>query len=187
MVDEKYIVDFITKLVVVDTKQEQVGTTTKDITEEVFIGTVEVFKEIGSGTKVPADTKTTKYKNVTSTKEDSCSYCEDETKYIWEVWTVENVYDVVTRTEIVPVYETVNIYEEQLVPVYGYRKVEKKETVKVPVYKEVKIPEYHNVTYYKYQTCTTKKGYTDIKWSYNKIDNELIGKKYKLTGNVKEV
>ena len=149
--------------------------------------TIEEFKEVGSGSYVPADTTTTKYKNVTSYKDDSCSYCEDETMYTWEVWTVKNVYDVVTKTITVPVYRTEYVYEEQQVPVYDYRIVEKKETKTEPVYTEVKIPTYENVTYYRYKTCTTKKGYTDIKWSSNKLDATLIGQGYKLTGNVKEV
>ena len=50
-----------------------------------------------------------------------------------------------------------------------------------------KVEEYKDVTYYRYKTCTVKKGYTDIKWSENKIDTSLISKGYKLTGNVKEV
>ncbi|MBQ9071636.1 MAG: hypothetical protein IJY25_00555 [Bacilli bacterium] len=187
-IKEKYISSYTTELVVVDSYEVDTGkTTTKEVTEEVVVDTIEVFKEIGSDSKVPKDTETTKYKNVTSYKDDSCSYCEDETMYTYEIWTVEPVYDVVTKTVTVPVYITEYVYEEQKVPVYDYRVVEKKETKQEPVYTEVQIPNYENITYYRYQTCTTKKGYTDTEWSYNKLDTKLIGKGYKLTGNVKEV
>ena len=37
------------------------------------------------------------------------------------------------------------------------------------------------------KTCEFKKGYTDVKWTENKIDPDLIGKGYKFTGNVKQV
>ena len=92
-----------------------------------------------------------------------------------------------TTTKTVPVYKTINVYEEQSVPVYDYRTVTKTETVSTPVYKEVKVPVYRDVTYYRSQTCTTTKGSTDIKWSNSKNDTALISKGYKLTGNVKEV
>ena len=187
-VTEKYIKSYTTELVVVDTKKVDTGkTTTKQVTEKVAVGTVEKFESIGSGTVVPKDTSVYKYKNVTADKVPTCSYCEDETRYTWEVWKVETVYDVVTKTITVPVYKTVNVYEERPVPVYGYRTVEKKEKVSTPIYEERKIPEYGNIKYYRYKNCTTVKGKTDIKWSYSKLDTGLIGKGYKLTGNVKEV
>lgn len=186
-VNERYISGYSTKLVVVDTKQVQTGTTTKEVSEKVAVGTVEKYVGIDSGSKVPADTATTKYKVLSTDKPDSCSYCENETTYIWEIYSVETVYDVVTTTVTVPVYKTVNVYEKQSVPIYDYRIVEKEEKVVKPVYMEIKLPEFSSVKYYRYQTCTVKKGTTDIKWSYSKIDSELIGKGYKLTGNVKEV
>lgn len=184
---EKYISSYTTELELVGTKDIRVGTTTKEVTEKVAVGTVEKFDYIDSGTVVPKDTATEKYKNVTADKVPTCSYCEDETKYTWEVWKVETVYDVVTKTVEVPVYRTVNVYEEKTVPVWSSRIVEKKEKVSTPIYEERKIPEYINVNYYRFKTCKTEKGITDIKWSYNKLDTDLIGKGYKLTGNVKEV
>ena len=61
------------------------------------------------------------------------------------------------------------------------------EVVEKPVYKNVKVPVYKDVTYYRQKTCTFIKGSTDIKWSSSNMDSSLIGKGYKLTGNVKEV
>ena len=56
-----------------------------------------------------------------------------------------------------------------------------------PIYKDVKVPVYGNVTYYRQKTCTFIKGSTNLKWSSSNMDASLIGKGYKLTGNVKEV
>ena len=99
---------------------------------------------------------------------------------------LENVYDVVTTVKPVTVYKTVKEYKEVKVPVYDFRTVEKEETISTPIYEDVKIPVYHDVTYYRQKTCTFTKGITDIKWSYSKLDSKLLGKGYKLTGNVKE-
>lgn len=186
-VNERYISGYSTKLVVVGTKDVQTGTTTKEVTEKVAVGTVEKFVGVDSGTKVPQSTSTTKYYVISTDTPDSCSYCENETKYVWEIYSVETVYDVVTKTVTVPVYKTVNVYEKQQIPIYSYRTVEKEEKITVPVYEDKKIPEYHDVTYYRSKTCTTTPGTTDIKWSYNKFDSDLISKGYKLTGNVKKV
>ena len=185
---ENVVVGYVTELVVVDTKQVPTGkTTTKTVTEKVKVGTVEVYAGIGSGTKVPSNTSTTVYKNVTVDTSDSCSYCNDKTGYTWEIWKIEPVYDVVTTTKEVPVYKTVNVYEEKEKAVYDVKVVDITEVVEKPVYKEVKVPVYEDVTYYRQKTCTVKKGSTNIEWSYSNIDSNLVGKGYKLTGNVKEV
>jgi len=183
---EKYIAGYITKLVVVDTKKVQVGTTTKETTEKVQVGTVEKFVGIGSGSSVPKNTSTKVYKKVSVDTSTSCSNCANETIYTWEIWNIEPVYEVQTKTTNVPVYKTINVYEQQEVPVYDYKTVDVVETVTKDVYKEVKVPVYGDVTYYRQKTCTVTKGYTDIKWSNSNQDATLIGKGYKLTGNVKE-
>lgn len=184
---EKYIVDYLTELVVVDTKKVQTGTTTKEVTEKVKVGTVEVYAGIESGTKVPQSTSTKVYKNVTVDTSASCSYCEDETGYTWEIWNVEPVYDVVTKTVTVPVYKTINVYGEKTTPIYDFKLVDITEEKVTPIYKDVKVPVYGDVTYYRQKTCTVKKGSTTIKWSTSNLDSNLIGLGYKLTGTVKEV
>lgn len=184
---EKYVVDYLTELVVVDTKQIQIGSTTKEVTEEVQVGTVEVYQGIDSGSRVPTDTDETIYKVVSTDKPATCSYCEDETIYTWEIWSIEPVYDVVTTTKEVPVYKTINVYEEKTTPIYDFKTVDITEEVETPVYKDVEVPVYEDVTYYREQTCTFTKGSTTIKLSYSKTDTDLIGKGYKLTGSVKEV
>ena len=185
---ESFISHYTTELTIVDTKQVKVGTTTKEVTEKVKVGTIEKFVGIDRGTKVPDSTSTTIYKNPVSTdKIETCSYCNQETEYTWEIWSVEPVYDVVTKTVTVPVYKTVNVFEEKSVPVYDIRNVDVIEEKVTPVYKTVKIPVYEDIKYYREKTCTVTKGTTSIKWSTNKMDFDLIGKGYKLTGNVKEV
>lgn len=186
-VTEKYVSGYTTKLVKVGTKEVQIGTTTKTVTEKVAVGTVEVYSGIGSGTKVPANTSTKHYKVISTDKATSCSYCETETKYTWEIYDVETVYDVVTKTITVPVYKTIDVYEEKVVPVYDFRTVEKEEVTEIPVYGEKQVPKYGNVTYYRSKTCNKVPGKLDVKWSYNKQDRNLLDKGYKLTGNVKEV
>lgn len=184
---EKYVVDYLTELVVVDTKKVQTGTTTKKVTEKVQVGTVEKYVGIDSGSKVPSNTSTKTYKVISTDKSSSCSYCEDETIYTWEIWSIEPVYDVVTTTKTVPVYKTIKVYGEKTTPIYDYKWVDIKETKTTPVYKTVKVPVYQDVTYYRKKTCTVTKGSTTIKWSSSNLDTTLIGKGYKLTGNVKEV
>lgn len=184
---EKYISNYLTELTIVDTKQIQVGTTTKEVTEKVQVGTVEKYVGIDSGSKVPTDTTEFRYKEISVDTIDSCSYCETKTKYTWEIWKIEPVYDVVTKTEPVPVYKTVNVYGEKTTPVYSFKMVDITEEKVTPIYKDVKVPVYGDVTYYRQKTCTVKKGSTDLKWSSSNMDASLIGKGYKLTGNVKEV
>lgn len=184
---ERYISGYTTKLVKTGTKQIQVGTKTETYTEKVAVGTVEVYVGVDTGTKVPSNTDTMHYKVISVDKPSSCSYCTNETIYTWEIYKVETVYDVKEYTKEVPVYRTVDVYEEQTVPVYDFREVEKTKQVIVPIYETVKVPIYSKVTYYRSKTCTFVKGTTDIKWSYSNFDAELIGKGYKLTGNVKEV
>ena len=184
---EKYIAGYVTKLVVVDTKKVQVGTTTKETTEKVQVGTVEKFVGIGSGSVVPKNTSTRVYKNVSVDTSTSCSNCANETIYTWEIWSIEPVYEVRTKTTTVPVYKTINVYEQKEVPIYDYRTVDVVETITKDVYKDIKVPVYGDVTYYRQKTCTFVKGYIDIKWSNSNKDASLIGKGYKLTGNVKEV
>ena len=186
---ERYIVDYLTKLVVVDTKKVPTGkTTTETVTEKVKVGTVEVKTgKIGTGTRVPDNTSTTVYKVVSTITPATCSYCEDEVVYTWEIWNIEPVYDVVTTTKEVPVYKEVNVYEEKTTPVYDYRMVDVKEEREVPVYKNVEVPVYEDVTYYRQKTCTVTKGSTSLEWSSSNVDSSLIGQGYKLTGNVKEV
>ena len=183
---EKYIKSWTTELVVVGTKRVKVGTTTKQVTEKVAAGTVEKFAGIGSGTAVPKNTSTKKYKVVSTDTRKSCSYCENETIYTWEIYNIETVYKTETKNVVEDVYRDVNVYEEKRVPVYDYRTVEKKEVVSTPVYEEREIPQYGDVTYYRSKTCTVKKGKTDIKWSSSKSDKDLLNKGYKLTGNVKK-
>ena len=186
-VTEKFIARYTTELVVVGTKQVQVGTTTKQVTEQVQVGTVEKNSgKIGSGTRVPENTSTTIYKVISVDKPDSCSECQNQTIYTWEIWNVEPVYDVVTKTVNVPVYKTVNIYEKKEVPVYDYRVVEKKEKKYTPVYKEVKVPKYSEITYYRYKDCTTQKGTVDVQWSEKFVDPDLIKKGYVFTGKMKK-
>lgn len=186
-VTERYISKYVTELVKTGTKDVQVGTTTKTVTEEVKVGTVEVDTgKIGTGTVVPQNTSTTVYKKISEDTPTSCSYCENETIYTWKIYTIEPVYEVREVEKQVPVYKTINVYETKEVPVYDFRTVEKKEEVTKTTYVEKKVAQYGNVTYYRSQTCKINKGYTDIKWSSTKIDSGLIGKGYKLTGNVKE-
>ena len=184
---ESFISHYTTELRIVDTKQIKVGTTTKEVTEKVQTGTIEVYVGIDSGSVVPQNTSGKTYKVVSTDKTASCSYCEEETIYTWEIWNVEPVYDVVTKTETVPVYKEVNVFEEKTVPVYDIRTVDVTEEKVTPIYKTVKIPVYEDVKYYRQKTCTFTKGSTTIKWSNSNLDTGLIGKGYKLTGNVKEV
>ena len=187
-VSEKYIKDYITEVVLVGTKQVKVGTTKKTVKEEVVVGHIEVATgKVGEGTKVPQNTSSEHYKNITPHTRKSCSYCEDETYYTWDVYSVEPVYDVVEVTKDVEVFKTVNVYETREVPVYDFRTVEKEVEVTKTVYEEKQVPKYGKVKYYRYKTCEFKKGYTDVKWTENKIDPDLIGKGYKFTGNVKQV
>ena len=183
-VQEKYITGYTTKLVFVGTKQVKVGTTTKEVTEKVAVGTVRVFAGVGSGTRVPKDTDTRVYEVISQEDVRTCSNCEKEVKYTWNIYDLETVYDVVTRTVTVDVYKTIDVYEEQEVPVYGYRTVKKE--VETPIYTEYQIPEYGDVKYYRYRDCTVEKGTVDIQWSYSDADAELLKKGYKLTGNVKK-
>ena len=185
---EKYVAKTVTKLVLTGTKDVQVGTTTKTITEKVQVDTIEVATgKIGTGSVVPQNTSSVHYKVISTDTRDACSYCENQTMYTWEEYSVEPVYDVVTRTETVPVYKTINVYESREVPVYDSRLVEKTEEVTKTVMESKKIAEYGDVTYYRYKSCTFEKGYTDKKWSNSNMDSTLIGKGYKLTGNVKEI
>lgn len=184
---EKYISKYVTQLVLTGTKDIQVSTTKQTVTEKVQVGTVEVATgKIGTGSTVPKDTSSVHYKVISSNTRDNCSYCENQTIYTWEEYRVEPVYDVVTKTKDVPVYKTINVYESKEVPVYDFRTVEKEEKVTKTENETKKIAEYEDVTYYRYKSCKINKGYTDIKWSNTKIDTNLIGKGYKLTGNVKE-
>ena len=186
-VTEKFVSKYVTQLVKVGTKEIQTGTTTKTTYKEVQVGTTTVATgKIGSGTKVPANTSTTTYKVISADTPDSCSYCGNETYYIWEIYEIKPVYEVQKVVETVPVYKTVNVYETKEVPVYDFRVVEKEEEVTKTYYETKQVPEYGKVKYYRSQTCKINKGYTDIKWSESKMDSNLIGKGYKLTGNVKQ-
>ena len=186
-VTEKYIVKYVTELVLTGTKEVKVGTTTKKVTEEVEVGKVEVKTgKIGTGTTVPKNTSTKVYKVISEDTPTSCSYCENETIYTWEIYEIKPVYEVREVEKQVPVYKTINVYETKEVPVYDFRTVDKKEQVTTTTYQDKKIPQYETVTYYRSKTCKINKGYTDIKWSKTKLDTDLIGKGYKLTGNVKE-
>ena len=188
-VTERYISRYVTQLVKTGTKEVQVGTTTKTVTEEVQVGTVEVDTgKIGTGTlkEIPKNTSKYVYKVVSEDTPKNCSYCENETIYTWKVYEIKPVYEVREVTKKVPVYKTINVYETKEVPVYDFRTVEKKEEVEKTIYVDKKVEQYGKVTYYRSQTCKINKGYTDIKWSESKLDSGLIGKGYKLTGNVKE-
>lgn len=187
-VTESYISKYVTELVFVETKEIQTGTTTQTATEEVEVGTAEVKTgKIDKGTKVPKNTSTKVYKVISEDTPTSCSYCENETIYTWEIYEIKPVYEVREVTKEVPVYKTIDVYETREVPVYDLRTVEKEEEVTTTTYKKKEIPVYETVTYYRSQTCKINKGYTDIKWSNSKLDTTLIGKGYKLTGNVKEI
>ena len=188
-VTERYISRYVTQLVKTGTKEVQVGTTTKTVTEEVQVGTVEVDTgKIGTGTlkEIPKNTSKYVYKVISEDTPKNCSYCENETIYTWKVYEIKPVYEVREVTKKVPVYKTINVYETKEVPVYDFRTVEKKEEVEKTTYVDKKVEQYGKVTYYRSQTCKINKGYTDIKWSESKLDSGLIGKGYKLTGNVKE-
>lgn len=188
-VSERYISKYITELVQIGTKDVQIGTTEKKVTKEVQVGTIQnKTGKIITGTisDKPQDTDKYVYKKLPVDTSKSCSYCGDETYYTWEEYSIDPVYDVVVTTETVPVYKTINIYETKEIPVYDYRTVEKEEEVKKTVIEKKEIPVYSDVTYYRSKVCTVKKGYTDLKWSSTKLDTNLIGKGYKLTGNTKE-
>jgi len=188
-VTESYISRYVTELVLVGTKEVQTGTTTQTVIEEVEVGTVEVpTGKVVTGTlsEKPKNTSTIIYKEISVDTPPSCSYCGNETIYTWKEYRIEPVYEVKEIVKEVPVYKTIEEYEEVEVPVYDFRTVEKQEEVTTTVYEERKIPEYVTVTYYRSKTCVFNKGYTDFKWSSNKRDTALIGKGYKLTGNVKE-
>ena len=188
-VTERYVSKYITELVKTGTKDIQIGTTTKTVTEEVKVGTVEVRTgKIGKGTlkEIPKKTSTTTYEIISEDTPPNCSYCENETIYTWEIIEIKPVYEVREVTKTVPVYKTINVYETKEIPVYDFRTVEKKEKVEKTTYVDKKVEQYGKVTYYRSQTCKINKGYTDIKWSNTKLDIGLIGKGYKLTGNVKE-
>ena len=188
-VTESYISRYVTELVKTGTKEVQVGTTTKTVMEEVKVGEVEVpTGKIGKGTlsEIPKKTSTKTYKIISEDTPPNCSYCENETIYTWELYEIKPVYEVKEVTKTVPVYKTVNVYETKEVPVYDLRTVEKKEKVEKTTYVDKKIPQYGKVTYYRSQTCKINKGYTLKEWSNTKLDSILIGKGYKLTGNVKE-
>lgn len=185
---EKFIVDYITELVVADTKKIPTGKfTTQTVTEKVQVGTVEKYAGIGSGSKVPANTDKVTYKNVTVDTSESCSYCENGVGYTWEIWNIEPVYDVKTTTKQVPVYKTINIYEEKKTPVYDFRVVDVTQIKETPVYETKRVPVYRTETHYRERTCTYKAGTTTVKWSNSNSDSSLINAGYKLTGNVKEV
>ena len=186
-VTESYISKYITEVVLTGTKQVQVGTTTKTVTKEVQVGSTYVATgKVGTGTKVPAKTSTNMYKVISVDTKQSCSYCANQTVYTWEVYNIKPIYKVQEVTETVPVYKTINVYETKEIPVFSLRVVDKQEEVTKTTYETKKIPQYQTVTYYKSQTCKVNKGYTDIKWSNTKLDSGLIGRGYKLTGNVKE-
>ena len=186
-VQEKYIVGYTTKLVYVGTKDIQVGTKTEQVTEQVAVATVKVKAGIGSGTVVPANTATNEYVVLSQDTVASCSNCEKKVVYTWQIYNIETKYETVTKEVEVPVYKTVKVYEDQQVPVYDYRTVEKEEVVVIPIYTDYKIPVYGDVMYYRYRNCSTKVGTSDKKWSYSKTDSELLSKGYKLTGNTKQV
>ena len=186
-VQEQYISGYTTKLVYQGTKDVQVGTTTKTVTEKVSAGTTKVKAGIGEGTRVPANTSTTIYEVISQDNVQTCSNCKKEVKYIWQIYKIETVYKTVTKTVDVPVYKTINVYKEEQVPVYDYKTVEKKETVTIPTYKEYEVPDYKDITYYRYKDCTTVPEKTDIQWSYSNKDSKLLDKGYKLTGNTKQV
>ena len=187
-VTERYISNYVDKLVYKGTKDVQVGTTKQIVTEKVVVG--KILKSTGiidTGSRLPQDTSTTHYELLSVNTPPTCSYCENETSYTWEIYDIEPVYDVVEKEVEVPVMRTVEVYETEKVPVYDFRIVEKEVEVEKTVYETKKIAEYANVTYYRSKTCKIVKGYTDIKWSESKFDSNLIGKGYVLTGNVKEV
>ena len=178
----------VTVIQVGKTVVTQVKTVETDGYNAIQVGTVEVSTgEIGTGSKVPANTSTVHYKVISVDTLDSCNYCQNKTMYTWEVYKVEPVYKVVTKEVEVPVYKTINVYETQKVPVYDFRTVEKEVEKEVTTYVDKKVPKYGNVTYYRSQTCTTVKGYENIKWTKNKFDPSLIAQGYVFTGNVKEV
>lgn len=184
---EEYVKNYITKLVYKGTKDVWAGTTKKTVTEEVKVGTVNKKIGVDSGARVPDNTDTKIYKQISVDEVEGCSYCTNNLMYTWEIYEVTPVYDVVEKEVTVPVYKTIDVFEEEQVPVYGYRNTDITEQVTKDIYETVKVPTYKEVTYYRYKNCTFTKGYTDIKWSENKFDSNLIGKGYKLTGNVKEI
>ena len=186
-VQEQYISGYTTKLVYKGTKDVQVGTTQKTVTEKVAVGTTKVKAGIGEGTEVPANTSTKVYEVISQDSVQTCSNCKKEVKYIWQIYNIETVYKTVTKTVDVPVYKTIKVYQDEEVPVYDYRTVDKKETVTVPTYTEYEVPKYGDVKYYRYRNCTVTKGTTDVKWSYSNKDKDLLDKGYELTGNTKQV
>ncbi len=94
----------------------------------------------------------------------------------------------VYSTRKVPVYATkkVPVYSTRKVPVYATRKIPVYATKKVPVYSVVETPVYETVTYYRSRTRKYVEGSSDIKWSTcDPVDQDLINKGYKKTGNKK--
>lgn len=185
--EEKYQDGYTTELVETITKVQD-GTKKETTTEKVKTGEVyDCDSKIYSDTTIPTDTTTIHYEKVGSTTKKTCSTCKEETIYTYKVCSIEPVYEVKKVTKEVPVYKEVKTYTEKQVPVYKTRKVNTYETVTKPIYVEKTVPEYKTVKYYRYRDYIVVEGKTDIKWSYNKYDKELIEKKYVLTGNVKQV
>jgi len=201
---EKVPVKTVKQKVVVGTKQVPTGETiTKTTYVKVPAGYKNVYVESGSGTTIPANTKEYTYVKKGSTTSQSCSGCVTKTIYTWDVYKKVVVYKAEARTEQVPVYRTENVYETKDVTIYSSKKVDIYDTVETPIYEtqtvpvyavreveikeNVKIDIYNEVTYYRYRTREYIGGATESVWSTcDPVDESLINRGYKLTGNKKE-
>lgn len=180
-VTEKYISGYTTQTVLTGTKEVQAGTTKQTVTEQVAAGTTEkATGKIGTGTTVPANTSTIRYKVISTDTRSACSACANQTYYTWEEYAVVTTYKTVTTTKDVPVYKTINVYETKQVPVYSTRTVAKQ----VP--STTQTPQYGWVTYYRYRTCTINYGSGIVtRWSYSRNDANLINQGFVFTGNTR--
>lgn len=157
---EKYIKSTIKQKVKVGTEEVKVGTTTKTTTVQVPAGTTKVYVKTDTGTVVPSNTSTKHYEVVGSKMQQSCSACATKTLYTWKEYKIVTVYKAEKRTEQVPVYKTIDKYEEKEVPIYASRKVDVYTTVNVPIYgknnsntyTEKKVPIYETVKTPVYET-----------------------------------
>ena len=188
----------------VGTKKVATGETiTKTTYVKVPAGYKNIYVESGSGTTIPANTSEYTYVKKGSTTSQSCSGCVAKTVYTWDVYKKVIVYKAEQRTEQIPVYRTEDVYETKQVTVYTTKKVDVYETVETPVYETQKVPVYavreveikdnlkidvyDEVTYYRYRIKQYIGGATESVWSTcDPVDDELIKKGYKLTGNKRE-
>ena len=139
---EKYVSKYVTQKVKVGTEKVQTGTTTKTTTEKVPAGTTKVYVKTSSGYTVPSNTSNRYYEVIGTKTSQSCSGCVTKTVYTWREYKIVTLYKSQKKTETVPVYSTVDKYEERKVPVYATKKVPVYSTKKTPIYETKQVPVY---------------------------------------------